>query len=152
MDVRIGVTYSPKELDIELPDDVEPGTIKKEIESALGSGSVVWVTDRRGRQVGVPADKVAYIELGSRHYRRSLNATVVSSTSPAPAYAYLLDRPCCSSRQGRGGQDDRGGPSSARRPAAIAPWSRVDAKGNLATYTRTAPPVSPPLDPDTSGP
>jgi hypothetical protein len=65
VDVRIGVTYSPKELDIELPDGVEPATIKKEIESALGSGSMVWVTDRRGRQVGVPADKVAYVEVGS---------------------------------------------------------------------------------------
>jgi hypothetical protein len=72
VDVRIGVTYSPKELDIELADDVEPGTVKKEIEAALGSGSIVWVTDRKGRQVGVPADKVAYIELGSPEHDRRI--------------------------------------------------------------------------------
>ena len=72
MDVRIGVTYSPKELDIELPDDVEPGTIKKEIETALANDSVLWVTDRRGRQVGVPADKVAYVELGSPDHDRRI--------------------------------------------------------------------------------
>jgi hypothetical protein len=65
VDVRIGVTYSPKELDIELADDVEPGTVKKEIEAALGSGSIVWITDRKGRQVGVPADKLAYVEIGT---------------------------------------------------------------------------------------
>jgi hypothetical protein len=25
---------------------------------------MLWLTDRRGRQVGVPADKVAYVDLG----------------------------------------------------------------------------------------
>ena len=65
MDVRIGVTYSPKELDIELADDADPAQVKKDIEAALGGSGVLWVTDRRGRQVGVPADKVAYVELGS---------------------------------------------------------------------------------------
>ena len=72
MDVRIGVTYSPKELEIELPDGVEPGTVKKEIETAIGSGGVVWFTDRKGRQVGVPADKVAYIEVGSPEHDRRI--------------------------------------------------------------------------------
>ena len=33
--------------------------------SISGSNSVLWVTDRRGRRVGVPADKLAYIELGT---------------------------------------------------------------------------------------
>ena len=65
MDVRIGVTYSPKELDIELADDADPAKVKAEIEANLAAGGVVWVTDRRGRQVGVPADKVAYVELGT---------------------------------------------------------------------------------------
>ena len=65
MDVRIGVTYSPKELDIELADDADPAAVKASIEAALGGSGVVWVTDRRGRQVGVPADKVAYVEIGT---------------------------------------------------------------------------------------
>jgi len=65
VDVRIGVTYSPKELDIELADDADPAKVKAEIEANLAAGGVVWVTDRRGRQVGVPADKVAYVELGT---------------------------------------------------------------------------------------
>jgi hypothetical protein len=66
VDVRIGVTYSPKELDIELADDADPAEVKARVEAALGgNGGVVWITDRRGRQVGVPADKVAYVEIGT---------------------------------------------------------------------------------------
>jgi hypothetical protein len=64
VDIRIGVTYSPKELDIELAEDAEPKTLKADIEKSLANGGIVWLTDRKGRQVGVPADKVAYIELG----------------------------------------------------------------------------------------
>ena len=63
MDVRIGVTYSPKELTIELDSDVDLAKLKKDIDAALevgGKASVLWLTYRRGRQVGVPSDKVAY--------------------------------------------------------------------------------------------
>lgn len=65
MDVRIGVTYSPKELDIELPDDADPAEVRTLVEAAVKAGTMVWITDRRGRQVGVPADKVAYLEIGA---------------------------------------------------------------------------------------
>ena len=64
MDIRIGVTYSPKEHDIELAEDADPKTLKADIEKSLANGGIVWLIDRKGRQVGVPADKVAYIELG----------------------------------------------------------------------------------------
>ncbi len=65
MDVRIGVTYSPKELDLELPDDADGETIRADVEAAVTAGGMLWLTDRRGRQVGVPADKVAFVEVGS---------------------------------------------------------------------------------------
>ena len=64
MDVRIGVIYTAKELDIELADDADTEKLKTDIQAALGDGTMVWITDKRGRQVGVPADKVAYIEFG----------------------------------------------------------------------------------------
>ena len=64
MDVRIGVTYTAKELDIELAEDADTEKIKADIQAALGDGNMVWMTDKRGRQVGVPADKVAYVEFG----------------------------------------------------------------------------------------
>ena len=67
MDVRIGVTYSPKELDLELPDDTDAADLRSQVESALGGGpdAVLWFTDRRGRQVGVPVGKIAYVEIGA---------------------------------------------------------------------------------------
>ena len=67
MDVRIGVTYSPKELDLELADDADAEGLRSEVESALAGGqdSVLWLTDRRGRQVGVPVGKIAYVEIGA---------------------------------------------------------------------------------------
>lgn len=67
MDVRIGVTYSPKELDLELADDADAEGLRSQVESALAGGqdSVLWLTDRRGRQVGVPVGKIAYVEIGA---------------------------------------------------------------------------------------
>jgi hypothetical protein len=66
MDVRIGVTYSPKEIVVELADDADRAGLKASIEKALGDDdNVLWLTDRRGRDVAVPSSKVAYIEIGS---------------------------------------------------------------------------------------
>ena len=65
MDVRIGVTYSPKELEVELGDESDPEKVKGEIDDALGGKGALWMTDRRGRQVAVPVDKIAYVEIGS---------------------------------------------------------------------------------------
>ena len=65
MDVRIGVTYSPKELEVELGDDADAAELKAEIDAALAGKGALWLTDRRGRQVAVPVDKVAYVEIGS---------------------------------------------------------------------------------------
>ncbi|MEX0666210.1 MAG: DUF3107 domain-containing protein [Acidimicrobiia bacterium] len=62
MEVRIGVLHSPKELTLEIvgkPDDVS-----KAFDDALKTeDSVLWLTDAKGRRVGVPADRVAYVEI-----------------------------------------------------------------------------------------
>ena len=66
MDVRIGVTYSVKELEVQLEDDADRAEVRSRVESAISSGDgVLWLTDRKGREVGVPADKIAYVELGA---------------------------------------------------------------------------------------
>jgi len=66
MDVRIGVTYTPKEIDVELGDGADAAAVKADIESALSKESgVLWLTDKRGRQVGVPVSKLAYVEIGA---------------------------------------------------------------------------------------
>jgi hypothetical protein len=73
MDVRIGVTYSPKELDLDLGDDVDRDALKKSIEAALSDDDgVLWLSDKRGREVAIPSSKVAYVELGSPEDERRI--------------------------------------------------------------------------------
>src|SRR5262245_38898109 len=65
VDVRIGVTQSPRELSVELADDIDRDSLRSSIDAALsGQVSTLWLTDRRGRDVGVPAAKLAYVEIG----------------------------------------------------------------------------------------
>jgi hypothetical protein len=64
MDLRIGVVDSPKELTLEV--DGTADDVVKVIDAALGDGSpraMVWLTDVKGRRIGTPADKIAYIEI-----------------------------------------------------------------------------------------
>jgi hypothetical protein len=64
MEVKIGVVYTPKELSVESDGDVDE--LVARLEAALKDGEpVVWLTDTRGRRVGVPADKIAYIEIAN---------------------------------------------------------------------------------------
>ena len=73
MDVRIGVTYSPRELDIELASDVDREALKQQIDEALADGDkVLWLTDLHGREFAVPSAKVAYIEVGSPDHERRI--------------------------------------------------------------------------------
>ncbi len=66
MDGRIGVAQAPRELSIELDDDADRDDLKARIEAALsGASDVLWITDKRGKDVGIPAAKLAYVELGS---------------------------------------------------------------------------------------
>jgi hypothetical protein len=66
LDVRIGVTYTPKEIEVELSDDTDRDQLIATIEESIsGEGKVLWLTDRRGRRVGVPSSKLAYVEIGA---------------------------------------------------------------------------------------
>jgi Protein of unknown function (DUF3107) len=66
VDVRIGVTYTPKEIEVELSDDTDRDQLIATIEEAVSAeGKVLWLTDRRGRRVGVPSSKLAYVEIGA---------------------------------------------------------------------------------------
>jgi hypothetical protein len=66
LDVRIGVTYTPKEIEVEVSDDTDRDQLIATIEEAVSTeGRVLWLTDRRGRRVGVPSNKLAYVEIGA---------------------------------------------------------------------------------------
>ncbi len=64
MEVRIGVIHSPKELSIEV--DRKPDDVQAAVDDAVQSDDgVLWLTDVRGRQVGIPASRIAYVEMDS---------------------------------------------------------------------------------------
>ncbi len=64
MEVRIGVVYTTRELTIETDDSAD--TVSAAIESAVSNGdSLLWLTDTKGRRVGVPTDKIAYVEVAT---------------------------------------------------------------------------------------
>jgi hypothetical protein len=66
VEVRIGVIYTGKEIEIDMPEDTDRDKLIGEIEAAIADdGGVLWLTDRKGRRVGVPAGKVAYVEIGA---------------------------------------------------------------------------------------
>ena len=64
MDVRIGVTQTTKELEVEMPDGTDADALKADIDKAVADKTTLWLTDRKGRQVGIPAEKIAYLEIG----------------------------------------------------------------------------------------
>jgi hypothetical protein len=73
VDVRIGVLHTPKEIDIELPNGADRDALRATIDAALADDdSVLWLTDRHGRDIAVPAAKIAYIELGSPDSERRI--------------------------------------------------------------------------------
>jgi len=65
VDVRIGVTQAPRELTVEIPDEERDQAVQA-VEAALnGAVDVLWLTDKRGKRLGVPAAKLAYVEVGT---------------------------------------------------------------------------------------
>ena len=71
MEVRIGVLHTAREIELDLGDDGDADKLAKEVETALASGEgMLWLVDRRGRRVGVPAQRLAYVEIGVSGDRR----------------------------------------------------------------------------------
>ena len=67
MEIRIGVTQSPKEIVVDVDGgDKERTKLKSAIEAAIsGATASLWLQDKKGREVAVPAAKIAYVEIGS---------------------------------------------------------------------------------------
>lgn len=72
MDIRIGVTQAPRELELTVDDDLRD-QIHDRIDEAVAAGDgVLWLTDTSGREVAVPVAKIAYLELGRATGGRSI--------------------------------------------------------------------------------
>ena len=67
MIIRIGVGEAGKEIQLEMAEDTELPTLKSQIDDALeASTGTLWLTDKDGREVGVPASKITFIDIKRR--------------------------------------------------------------------------------------
>lgn len=62
VEVKIGVQHAARELVVETDETTD--AIEKLVSDALSSGGVLSLTDTKGRRTVVPADKLAYVEIG----------------------------------------------------------------------------------------
>jgi hypothetical protein len=84
VEVRIGVTYSPKEIEIDLSEELAGDQLVEQITTSVGTeGAMLWLTDRKGRRVGIPTEKLAYVEIGApRSDRRVGFSAPVTTITP----------------------------------------------------------------------
>ncbi|MEV5977836.1 DUF3107 domain-containing protein [Streptomyces sp. NPDC052114] len=69
MEVKIGVQYAPREIVLE--SGQSPAEIEQAVSEALsGKSPLLSLVDEHGRKVLVPADRLAYVELGEPTARK----------------------------------------------------------------------------------
>ena len=64
MEIRIGIQHVSREVVLESNEAL--ATVQKTIDAALATGSLLTLTDEKGRTVIVPGDKIAFIEIGAQ--------------------------------------------------------------------------------------
>ena len=68
MDIKIGIQDTPRE--VQLDSDETPEAVTARVSEAISSGSLLMLTDDRGRTVMIPGAKIAYVEIGAPSTRR----------------------------------------------------------------------------------
>ena len=68
MEVKIGVQHASRELVLE--SDQSASDVEKAVVAALKNGGLLGLVDEKGRKVLVPADRLAYVEIGEEASRR----------------------------------------------------------------------------------
>jgi hypothetical protein len=61
MEVKIGVQNAPRELTIDSNLDAEE--VEKQVAEAVKNGSVLSLSDVRGRRIVIPAERLAYVDI-----------------------------------------------------------------------------------------
>jgi uncharacterized protein DUF3107 len=68
VEIKVGIQYVNREVVVET--DESSAQVEKSFAAAVSDGSVLTLTDNRGRRVLIPGDKIAYLELGEENARR----------------------------------------------------------------------------------
>lgn len=73
MEIRIGITQALREISVEIGDEKARAAFKTSVEAAMsGKSDLVSVVDDKGREVLLPAAKIAYVEFGAPDGTRKL--------------------------------------------------------------------------------
>lgn len=69
MEIKIGVQHAARELSLE--SELSAEEVEKAVSAALtGKAGLLVLADEKGRKVIVPADRLAYVEIGEPSSRR----------------------------------------------------------------------------------
>ncbi|GAB2950178.1 MULTISPECIES: DUF3107 domain-containing protein [Streptomyces] len=69
MEVKIGVQHAPREIVLESGQSAEE--VERAVSEALtGKSALLSLTDEHGRKVLIPADRLAYIDIGEPTVRK----------------------------------------------------------------------------------
>lgn len=68
MEIKVGIQHVNREVVVET--DESAAGVEKSFSDAISNGSVLTLSDTRGRKVLIPGDKIAYIDLGEENARR----------------------------------------------------------------------------------
>jgi hypothetical protein len=63
MQIRIGIVQSMKDLELEVAAGTSAADLQALVATALENDTVLWLTDVKGRTVGVPAARISYVEM-----------------------------------------------------------------------------------------
>jgi Protein of unknown function (DUF3107) len=67
MEVKVGILHVQRELTLET--NVTAAALEQQLSEALASGGTLKLTDEKGRSVLIPAERIAYVDLGTEHVR-----------------------------------------------------------------------------------
>ena len=67
VEVKIGVQFAARELEVDAPQSAEE--VEKVLADAISAGGVFALKDDKGRRVLVPVDKLAYVDISPPEQR-----------------------------------------------------------------------------------
>jgi Protein of unknown function (DUF3107) len=68
VEVKIGIQSTPRELVVET--ETEADEVERNLGAALADGGIFTLRVEKNGKILIPADKIAYVELGSSEQRR----------------------------------------------------------------------------------
>ncbi len=73
MEIRIGLGDAMREIEVEMDEGTDQAKVIDEFSKALADKEPLWwLTDRKGKKVGVPLDKILFIEVGPNKEQRKV--------------------------------------------------------------------------------